>query len=82
MHLPKIPTGLLALLLLVLPFWGQGRRIIRGLSRKLLWVLCAVSIVSALVVLSEDGGGIRTILIGALLGIFAVYLVVIARAMR
>ncbi len=82
MVISKLVLGALLIPVFCLPFWATGRKIMKGLSRRLLWVLSIVSVCIAITVLKEDKGGFTAILVALLLGVFAVYAVWVAKPLR
>ena len=82
MVISKLVLGALLIPVFCLPFWATGRKIMKGLSRRLLWALSIVSVCIAITVLKEDKGGFATILVVLLLAVFAVYAAWVAKSLR
>lgn len=78
----KLLAGMIAVAVLCLPFWARGRKILAGLSRMLLWGVCAITAVTALAVLVEGNGDPRKLCAALLLGVFVVYTALVARSLR
>ncbi len=81
MVISKLVLGALLIPVFCLPFWATGRKIMKGLSRRLLWALSAISACMLVVILKEDNGEPVALLVALLLGVFAVYAAWVARSL-